>query len=143
MRRYAVVDHAFGFDMRHDDQDAEVLDYLYGNSKLPIHAFEISILDGTPTAFDGVQGPMLRGDFLYVKWRNKDTAQTYENTVDLRQLLPVNIKDHKVTFLIKGPQLYMYFISLKEQRPSDMSPVGPQRYPSFKTMTIYPNQSKL
>jgi len=137
-----VVDHAFGFDMRGDGQDAEVLDYRYGESKLPVHAPESAVMEGKTLWYESVQGPMLRGDFLYVKWRNRSTGQVYEDTVDLRKRLPANVTDQKVYFMIKGPQLYVYLISLREQRPPDMPPNGPRVYRSLKTITIYPDQPK-
>ena len=84
---------------------------------------------------------MLVGDFLYVKWRIKDTGLVYEETVDLRQRLPRNIKDHTVYFDIKGAQLYVYLIS-PERRPPDMPPNGPHMYDYRKIFTIYPDQPK-
>src|SRR4051794_41049678 len=68
-----VVDHAFSFDTRYDAQDAEVLDYRYGSSSLPVRAPDSAVRDGKPIAQTNVHGPMLRGDSLYVKWRNKAT----------------------------------------------------------------------
>ncbi len=38
-----VVDHAFSFDVRYDSQDAEVLDYRYGASQLPVRAPEYAV----------------------------------------------------------------------------------------------------
>ncbi len=78
-----VVDHAFGFDLRYDDQDAVVLDYRYGNTKLPVGPTKEQLEAGQTFYFQSVQGPMLRGDFLYVKWRVRSTGREYEDTVDL------------------------------------------------------------
>lgn len=134
-----VVDHAFGFDMRYDNQDAEVLDYRYGKSKLPVYAPEDAVRAGKTFGWNSVQGPMLRGDFLYVKWRNKVTGQVYEDNVDLRGRLPNDITDKKVYFMIRGAQLFVYLISLREERPSNVSAEGPRIYRSFKTIRIYPD----
>src|SRR6185436_889082 len=63
-----VVDHAFGFDMRYDDQTSEVLDYRYGDSKSPVSATREAVRDGKVFLSANVNGPMSRGDLLYVKW---------------------------------------------------------------------------
>jgi hypothetical protein len=86
-----IVDHSFGFDMRRDNQDAVVLDYRYGDSKLPVRAPEEAVKRGQAFHFNAVTGPMLRGEYLYVKWRIKSTEQVYEDTVDLRNRLPDDI----------------------------------------------------
>jgi hypothetical protein len=136
-----VVDHAFSFDMRYDDQDAEVLDYRYGASKLPVRAPETAVMEGKPFYQTNVHGPMLRGDFLYVKWRNKASGQIYEDTVDLRQRLPSNITDQRIHFVIKGPQLYVYLISPRP-KPANIPSSGPRMYRDLETTLIYPDKPK-
>lgn len=84
---------------------------------------------------------MLRGEFLYVKWRLKSTGQIYEDNVDLRQRLPTDIKDHRIHFAINGTQLYIYLIA-PERRAKDMPAIGPEMYRYRKTTMIYPDQSK-
>ena len=49
--------------------------------------------------------------FLYVKWRIKETGGIVENRVDLRDRLPPNMFDHRVTFAIDGTQLYVYLVT--------------------------------
>ena len=86
---------------------------------------------------------MLRGDFLYVKWRIKSTGMVYEDTVDLRNRLPADIKDHRVTFIIRGPQLYVYLIPPEgRKRAKGKPPNGPRMYEDLDTVTIYPDQPK-
>lgn len=58
-----------------------------------------------------INGPMPVGEFLYVRWRVKATGQVYEERVDLRERLPADMKDHGLTFVIDGPQLYVYVIT--------------------------------
>ena len=138
-----VVDHSFGFDMRRDNQgDVEVLNYRYGDSKLPVRADEERVKAGDTFGFQGVTGPMLRGSFLYVKWRIKTTGQIYEDTVDLRNRLPADIKDCRIYFIIHGPQLYVYLITPKPL-PPDEPPNGPHMYRSQKVLTIYPDNESL
>lgn len=137
-----VVDHAFSFDTRVDNQnDVEVLDYRYGDSKLPVRAAEENVKAGKQFMVAGVHGPMLRGSFLYVKWRIKTTGQVYEDTVDLRNRLPADITDCRIHFLVRGPQLYVYLITPKK-RAKDEPPNGPEMYDYKKTLTIYPDQVK-
>ncbi len=136
-----VVNHSFGFDIRNSNPRVEVLDYRYGDSKLPVRAPEWVVKEGKPMYFDGVTGAMLVGDFLYVKWRLMATGDVYEDTVDLRNRLPANIKDHRVYFDIKGPQLYIYLIS-PERRPPETPPNGPHMYDYLIVKTIYPDQPK-
>ncbi len=59
----------------------------------------------------GINGPMPVGEFLYVRWRVKATGQVHEERVDLRNRLPADMKDHGLTFVIDGPQLYVYVIT--------------------------------
>ncbi|HYK15509.1 MAG TPA: hypothetical protein VEW70_16110 [Burkholderiales bacterium] len=137
----AVVDHAFSFDVRYDGQDAEVLDYRYGASNMPVRAPESAVREGKPVYQTNVNGPMLRGDSLYVKWRDKATGQIYEDTVDLRHRLPANITDQRIHFLIKGAQLYVYLISAKS-RPPNMPVDGPRMYRDLENTLIYPDKPK-
>src|SRR5262245_55458685 len=84
-----VVDHSFEFDMRDDNQNAEVLDYRYCTSKiLAAGNREENRRQGISRQMASIHGEILRGDSLYVKWRDKSTGQVHEETVDLRQRLP-------------------------------------------------------
>ena len=138
-----LVDHSFGFDTRKDDQDAIVLDYRYGDSELPVRSPEWAVREGRTFAFQGVQGPMRKGDFLYVKWRDKATGKVFEDTVDLRHRLPADITDHTIYFMCKGAQLYVYLISpAAVERSPDSPPEGPRMYRSRNTVMIYPDRPK-
>ena len=134
-----VVDHAFSFDTRYDAQDAEVLDYRYGASRQPVQAPASAVRDGTPLYQTNVHGPMLRGESLYVKWRDQSTGQVYEDTVDLTRRLPADLTGKRIHFTIKGKQLYVFLIS---PRPSQSSqpPNGPRMYRDLETTLIYPDQ---
>lgn len=138
-----VVNHSFGFDTRKDAQDAIVLDYRYGDSKLPARPPEWAIKAGRSFAFENIHGPMLKGDFLYVKWRSTTTGQIHEDTVDLRHRLPAEITDHTIYFMIHGAQLHVYLISPQNvERTPDRPPDGPRIYRNRKIVTIYPDQRK-
>jgi hypothetical protein len=138
----AVVDHAFSFDAISDSSDVYVLDYRYGDSKLPmVRNPEHLLKEGRSLQSANIIGPMKQGDSLYVKWRIKSTGQIYEDTVDLRSRLPADITDHKIYFIIQGPQLYVYLIS-PERRPPDVPRNGPRAFSHLRTTTIYPAQPK-
>jgi hypothetical protein len=131
-----LTDHSFGFDMR-ESPDAMVLDYRYGESVMT-RAPTYALKEGTVPQVRSINGPIPRGDTLYVKWRIKSTGAVYEDTVDLRNRLPADITHHRIHFVIRGPQLYVYLIS-PEKRPVNW-PTGPLRmYSDLKVVTIYPN----
>lgn len=136
----SVVDHAFGFDTRWDSPGVEVLDYRYGSSQLSgVHTPDWMLKDGKSPQMANTNGPMRVGDSLYVKWRIKSTGEIFQDTVDLQHLLPNDIKGHRIYFIVKGSQLYVYLIS-PERRPQNIPPNGPHGYDHLKTITLYPNQ---
>ncbi len=84
---------------------------------------------------------MLRGDDLYVKWRDKPSGTVFEKTVDLRSRLPADIHDHRIVFVIGGPrnsELFVYLVS-PERRPPEMAANGPRIYSYRKVTTVYPD----
>jgi hypothetical protein len=134
-----IVDHSFGFDTRRDAQDAAVLDYRYGNSEGALRAPDEAVRRGEELSFESWTGPMPRGEFLYVKWRDKKTKQVYEDTVDLRSRLPADIEGQRVYFIIKGEQLFVYLIT-KENRLPGMPEIGPRVYRNKKVIQVYPDK---
>ena len=134
-----IVNHSFMFEMARDGQDAEVLDYIYGDPAQPTARNPERLAnDGKSLQGTDVTGPMRRGDSLYVKWRIKSTGRIYVDTVDLRQRLPANIAGQVIYFMIKGPQLYVYLIS-PEPRPANAPPIGPRVYSYLKSTRLYPD----
>lgn len=133
-----VFDHAFSFDVSYDDQDADILDYRYGASRLPVKAPEDAVARGTPLYQANVSGPMLRGETLYVKWRNRSSGTVYEDTVDLRQRLPADMTGRRVHFVVRGQQLYVYLIA-PEPRPPGAPATGPRLYRDRKSTLVYPD----
>lgn len=128
-----LVKHSFGFDVVSDSPGITVLNYQYGNSQ--ISATRADISKERPRAGASVNGEMLRGDFLYVKWRVDSTGKVYEDTVDLKSRLPRDITNHEIYFIVKGTQLTVYLIT-PERRPPDMAPNGPRKTQYLKTLTI-------
>lgn len=133
-----VFVHSFSFDTLKDDQGAEILDFRYGTSKLPVKAPEWAVKEGKVLTFNNVSGAMVKGDSLYVKWRIKNTGRIYEETADLRQRLPIDITGYRIHFIVRGPQLYVYLVS-PEMRSQNTLPIGPEIYSHLKVVQIYPD----
>ena len=62
-----AVFHSFEFDLRKDNQDAEMLEYSYGDAKSPARAADWAVKEGKAVFFEAVTGTMRRGDSLYAK----------------------------------------------------------------------------
>ena len=135
-----LVDHAFSFDAVRESPDVQVLNYQYGNSKQPGARPPAWALqkEGYVAGGTSINGPMLQGDTLYVKWRIKSTNAVYEDTVDLRKRLPADITNHRIHFEAKGPQLYVYLIS-PQPNPPGWPTYDPPGYTHKKTYVIYPD----
>jgi hypothetical protein len=114
-----IVDHSFGFDALYDTPEVVVLDYQYGSSNHPGARGMDPSRSSNPESFGYINtsGP-IPVDFLYVKWRVKQTGRVYEDRVDLRNRLPDDIVDHRVYFIVMGPQLYVYLVSPDPLRPN-------------------------
>jgi hypothetical protein len=135
------VSHSFVFDMPAGSRDAEVLDYAYGDSKLTgTRPEEWELKQGKIPQRTNVTGYMPRGDFLYVKWRVMSTGEIYERRVDLRNRLPSDMSFHRIYFVMKASQLYVYLIS-PEPVPYGNTPGPIPRYSDLKTTLIFPDSS--
>jgi hypothetical protein len=65
----------------------------------------------TSLSCGGVVGYIPVGDFLYVKWRIKETDEVLEERVDLKERLPQKMDHHKLTFSIDERQLHVYVVT--------------------------------
>lgn len=101
----------FSCDMWYDGWGEKValLEYSYGD-KIPSLYKKSPDETGLGCAVL-VWSPMPTARFLYVKWRIKSTNEIVEERVDLRGRLPYNMKDHEVTFVLDGRQLYVYLVT--------------------------------
>jgi hypothetical protein len=109
-----LVFHSFSFNgWDYADKWADTVDlleYSYGDQYRMVRRKALGPDDSlSPQA--GVSGPMPVGDFLYVKWRIKATAEVVEDRVDLRPLLPRDMTEHELIFVIDGRQLYVYLVT--------------------------------
>ena len=141
--------HTFSFDTRIDNphEDVEVLDYQYSNSRhAGVRPPRESVAMGETFADVGIYGSILRGDFLYVKWRigkpgTNEYLGPYEVKVDLKSRLPADITNLTIHFVIHGPQLYVYLIWPYD--PKHEYPVGSLKlFERQKQVQIYPDQVK-
>ena len=142
-----MVFHSFSFDTLEDSPDIQVLDYRYGaNNKeyegagqIGVHADKYQLSRGQTFASGGATGVIPRGDFLYVKWRSKETGKIYEDHVDLTKRLPADIQYCAIHFAIKEAQLYIYLIP-----PPGTWPVGAiQKSAIDKSWAIYLQQHQI
>ena len=139
----SVVYHSFAFDARIDSPDITILDYQYGNSLQPsARARELDIKRNDIRQYVSTSGEMLRGDYLYVKWMVKNTLAIYEEKIDLKILLPRNIENNKVYFIVKKDRLFVYLITPDKRSPADM-PNGPKKFNALKTITLSSNVGTL
>lgn len=114
---HTMVYHIFSFDALDDSPDIEILDYQYGNSaeyektgQIGIHADRERVASGEIFKMGGVTGAIPRGDFLYVKWRKKDSGQITEKRVELKKLLPDDITGSTIHFAIIDSTLNVFLI---------------------------------
>jgi hypothetical protein len=131
--------HSFEFHVNWDSPDVELLDYRYGTSSQhgtfpPAWALQ----SGSIAQNVGTSGDMIIGDFLYVKWKIKETGEIFKDTVDLRNRLPRNLYDHKIYFVIRGSQLFVYLVT-PDRSPPGAPSNGLRIYGSRIVKTLYPN----
>lgn len=149
------IDHAFSFDAVHESPGIEVLDYQYGTSnQTGTRAPDWVVKEGRVSGGTGTRGPMPRGEFLRVKWREKQSGEVREEIADLRNRLPEKLTDHEIHFVIRGASLYVYSISPEKVPglcPADTREAARtgspedrifRMYCDLKIVQLYPDQSK-
>lgn len=131
--------HAFGFDARYDSPDSEILAFRYGPGtigqlRMPYWKEE---KEGSRQA-TGIHATMSIEGGLYVKWRLRSTGVVYEDTVDLKPLLPKDLASQRVYFVAQGSQLMVFLSDLSKQKPLAEPIVGPFKIQLYPTKLIYP-----
>lgn len=144
-----MIRHSFQFDARNDSPEIEVLDYQYGSSKqFATYANKERIAMGQTFPYGGLSGYMPRGEFLYVKWRDKSTGQVFEDKVDLTSRLPDDLEGLELRFVVCGPQLYIFLTWPWDGKPYEQEPMknryvpvpgGVRRHYGQKVVQIYPD----
>ena len=137
--------HRFEFDLRRDDQHALILDYKYlDGDKLLESGNEAYVTDGSgfKVCNSGIYAP--KGTSLYVKWRDETNGTIYEDNVNMKKTLPVNMVEKTIYLMIRGPQLYIYVVPKDEpdnRRPANAPPIGPSGLGFLNTVQVYPPPS--
>ena len=136
--KYDMCRHSFRFDLDIHSPNMEVLDYQYGSSRQFCTYKEF---EGGMTK-RSISGVMARGEFLYVKWRDQQNGQVFEDRVELSGRLPTKITGYTVTFYVKGRQLYVYLLSPRKDRRPSSWPEGPLKlFRHLKQYEIYPSKT--
>lgn len=137
-----LVAHAFSFNGWNDGwaKQVDLLEYSYGDQ---YHMVRDKLKEGKRTLgySAGVNGPMPVGEFLYVKWRMKETGEVVEDRVDLRDKLARNMFEHGLTFVIDGKQLYVYLITPLPKNEYDEPLLKTTKSRYRVTFEIYPNNT--
>jgi hypothetical protein len=100
------------FNTSTESTDVDILDWQYGehgyvdenHQRLP-RASKSSVEKGEPQGGGGHTGVMPVGDFLYVKWRVKNTGELHEVRASLVNKLPLNMHNYTIHWLVKDSQL--------------------------------------
>lgn len=135
------VFHAFSFNMA-EAPGIELVDYSYGTTRVfGAQATEREKASGGVQQSTRINGEMLRGDFLYVKWRLQINGAIYEDRVNLNALLPPDITDHEIYFKVDGLRLRVYLITPHRRRP-DEPQLGPAMYHYRRVLEISSNYGR-
>ncbi|MEO7939777.1 MAG: hypothetical protein ABIR55_14215 [Burkholderiaceae bacterium] len=135
----ALVDHGFGFDAVADSPGIDVLDYRYGSSAAPgVRMPEQVRKDRGIRGGTSTHGAMVRGDFLFVRWRIRATGEVLEDTVDLRSRLPRELTDNLIYFVVRQRQLEVYLVTPQSRAATDPL-IGPVKFRRQKVRRIYPD----
>ena len=130
-----LVRHTFEFNMR-DSPGVRILDYRYGTTQQPgARATASDHASNLVRQAARISGEMVRGDDLYVKWLVETTGVAYEKTVDLRSVLPTDIRLHRLTFTIEGARLNVFLVA-PEPLPTGSPPSNLRRYQDLKVLTL-------
>lgn len=133
-----VVEHGFNFDgwADHWADQVDLLEYSYGDTA------QRKARPGQRTLGYGgsVYGVIPQGDFLYIKWRLKDGGEVLEDRVDLRDLLPRDMSQHRLTFVIDGRQLILYLVTPRE-KPKGFQELKTYHSYSWFSYEIYPHNN--
>lgn len=138
-----LVNHSFSFNGWSDswysgpDSNVQLQEFSYGNQ----YHMTRKIVDSDEEFLAprlGIHGPMPVGEFLYVRWRLKNTGEMIKHQVDLRNRLPKDMSDQTLTFVIKHKELYVYLVTNKS-KPYGTPPITRTWLSNFSdTYEIYP-----
>jgi hypothetical protein len=137
-----TVWHSFEADGWKDnwDQHVQLLEYRYENGQAFMGRKAGEGLDfGSSVA---VSGEMPVANFLYLKWRLKQSGVVHERRIDLRPLLPQDMFNHKITFVIEEDQVYVYLVTPKGKGVKDPPLLKTNLSRFYLAYEIYPNNTR-
>jgi hypothetical protein len=139
-----MADHGFYFngwdDEGHWVDKVDLLEYDYGGQYRMVKSKASPPKESLP-ADTGVNGYMPIGDYLYVKWRIKATGEIHENHVNLKSLLPIDMNNYRLTFVIDEQQLYVYLVTPEKRHGSNTPSLKTTWSRDFVTYEIYPHNT--
>lgn len=107
--------YSIGFNTSTESTDVDILDWQYGvqasvdqNKQWILRAPQYWVSQGRPMGGGGDNGMMPVGDFLYVKWRIKNSGEVHEDRVNLSNKLPVDMNHYSIHWLVIGAQLHVF-----------------------------------
>lgn len=110
--------HSLNFRPGTESPGIDLLAFRYGSSNhFGFRTPAADIAQGKTSAGAAISGDLPVGDDFYAKWRDKNTGQIYEDTVDLRSRVPYSMHKQELHPIIDGSQLYVYLISFDPIRP--------------------------
>lgn len=103
-------DHAFSFNTYRDSPDFVIWDYRYSHQSVVIRDAGSAVHDPgwAGAGQSGIRGNLRIGDTLYVKWKNKETGELFEETASLVGRLPRDMRDKTIRFIVSATGLHVY-----------------------------------
>jgi len=142
--RPKLVNHAFSFNGKaYSDNWADTVDlleYSYGDQYRMVRD-KVEPPKERLGPSSGVNGAIPVGEFLYVRWRIRSTGEVLDDRVDLRPLLPENMSNHRLTFVIDGRQLYVYLVTPTPKHENDPPILRTTKSRYYVTYEIHPTNT--
>lgn len=111
--RYAFYGIQYATNSR--SSNVEILDWQFGdhtyvdsNHQVLPRAPKSYVEKGMPINPQMMAGMLPVGDFLFVKWREKDSGAMHEQRADLSRKLPHDMNNYGVVWMADGPQLRVF-----------------------------------
>ena len=145
-----VAFHSFSYDARDDNwfETIDLLAFCYCSKDYKMDGSiddpNDLVLNASRTRlppFDNTHGYIPVGEYLYVKWRVKETGEVLSERVDLRPILPYDMDHHTVTFVIDGRQLYVYLVTPKYGPGYPIKKLRTALSESSLTYELFPNNT--
>jgi hypothetical protein len=134
--------HSFVADGWKDDwgKQIQLLEYRYENGQASMGRKAGQGLDFGSTI--SMNGDMPVADSLYLKWRVKKSDVVHEKKIALRHLLPHDMFNHKITFVIEENRVYVYLVTPKGKGMKEPPLLKTYLSMFYVTYEIYPNNTR-